>query len=111
MASDSRSLEEDVFKVLKQRGIHLKVHVESALRFTGNSHARPLAELDYSVNGLKEIEQCVSRNLGKPSRYDTMSKQEKIDTFGEFFAEEPLDFIFFLGNAFLFVKQSRWLKH
>ena len=33
-------LDEDIFKVLKQRGIELNTHVENFFRFTGYNNAR-----------------------------------------------------------------------
>ena len=34
------NLDEDIFKVLKQRGIELNTHVENFFRFTGYNNAR-----------------------------------------------------------------------
>jgi hypothetical protein len=46
MAGAKINLEEDIFKVLKQRGIELKSHLEYIYRFTGYSNARTLADLN-----------------------------------------------------------------
>jgi hypothetical protein len=95
--SGSRNLEEDIFKLLKQRGIHLLSHVENSLKFAGYSHARTLASLDCDT-GVQEIEECVTRNLAKPARLAVMNMEEKRAAFGDYFADDPEDFKFFPGE-------------
>lgn len=58
------NLEEDIFKVLKQRGIELNTHVENIFRFTGYNNARTLANFNCAT-GVQEVEKCVRSTLGK----------------------------------------------
>ena len=50
------NLDEDIFKVLKQRGIELNTHVENFFRFTGYNNARTLASFNWTT-GMQEIEE------------------------------------------------------
>lgn len=90
-------LEEDIFKVLKQRGIQLNTHVENIFRFTGYNNARTIANFN-CANGVEEIEECVRSTLGKKDRHDKMDRQKRTATFGEWFADDPCDFVFFPGE-------------
>ena len=87
------NLEDDIFKVLKQRGIELNTHVENIFRFTGNNNARTLANFNCAT-GVQEIEECVRSTLGKKERHVKMDSQKRTATFGEWFADDPCDFFF-----------------
>lgn len=98
MASGSRiKLEVDVFHLLIQRGVHLNSHVENSLKFCGYSHAWTLATFDREI-GIEEVEECVRKNLAKPTRFDRMTNVERRATFGDYFADDPTDFNFFSGD-------------
>jgi hypothetical protein len=56
------NLEEDIFNVLKQRGIELNTHVENIFRFTGYNNARTLANFNCAT-GVQEIEKFVCAPL------------------------------------------------
>ena len=104
MASSSRiNLEVDVFLLLKHRGVHLKSHVANSLRFCGYCHVRTLACFDRE-NGIADVEDCIRRNLAKPSRLDKLTNDERRATFGDYFADDPTEFNFFLET----VKRSEW---
>lgn len=91
------NLEEDIFNVLKQRGIELNTHVENIFRFTGYNNARTLANFNCAT-GVQEIEECVRSTLGKKERHVKIDSQKRTATFGEWFADDPCDFIFFPGE-------------
>ncbi|EFX79141.1 hypothetical protein DAPPUDRAFT_104605 [Daphnia pulex] len=76
------NLEDDIFKVLKQRGIELNTNVENIFRFTGNNNARTLANFNCAT-GVQEIEECVRSTLGKKERHVKMDSQKRTATFGE----------------------------
>jgi hypothetical protein len=68
------NLDEDIFKVLKQRGIELNTHVENIFRFTGYNNARTLASFNCTT-GVQEIEECLRTTLGKKDRHDEMDSR------------------------------------
>ncbi|EFX76724.1 hypothetical protein DAPPUDRAFT_106771 [Daphnia pulex] len=101
------NLEDDIFKVLKQRGIELNTNVENIFRFTGNNNARTLANFNCAT-GVQEIEECVRSTLGKKERH--VKIQKRTATFGEWFTDDPCDFIFSLVNARQFCLLLTWRR-
>ena len=51
------NLDDDIFKVLKQRGIELNTHVENIFRFTGYNNARTLPSFNCTT-GVQENKEC-----------------------------------------------------
>jgi hypothetical protein len=47
---------------------------------------------------VQEIEECVRSTLGEKERHVKMDSQKRTATFGEWFADDPCDFIFFPGE-------------
>ena len=92
------NLEEDIFNGLKQRGIELNTHVENIFRFTGYNNARTRFRQFHAnfncATGVQEIEECVRSTLGEKERHVKMDSQKRTATFGEWFADDPCDFIF-----------------
>ena len=81
--------------MLKQR--ELNTHVENIFRFTGYNKARTLANFNCAT-GVQEIEERVCTTLGKKERHDKMDSLKRMATFGEWFADDQCDFIFFPGE-------------
>ena len=47
---------------------------------------------------MQEIEECLRTTLGKKDRHDEMDTLKRMATFGEWFADDSCDFIFFPGE-------------
>jgi len=89
-------MEENIFTVLKESGVFLSSHIEKILFTCGYTNAGVLSEFD--ENQLPAIVDTVRFQLGEPTLYGEMEEEEKVATFGIFYAKKPHLFQFFPGE-------------
>jgi hypothetical protein len=86
--------ESDVFTVLKRYDIVFADHVEFILRSLGYRCLRSIS----SISDITAIEGYVKDIIYSKDRFERMSPEEKLKSFGEFFRDSPQKFIFLPGE-------------
>lgn len=92
----SKSVDEDVFEMVERFGGPLPSYVKRIFKVLGIRSLRGLSTVTEET--LKLMEKSVKTVLANPKKLEVMTELDKLDLFGEFFADDPKDFEFLPGD-------------